>query len=309
MLYVCDQHTENSMKTEIWNQLYRLVIDLSSRLPRGSRRIPDWLIVLTFLWTAINDSPVSWGVQRRHWPLWCQRLIKHVPSSTTMSRRLRNPSVLAFLAAVFEEAQRDLEATLYCMIDGKPLPIGGNSGDAQAGYGRAAGGKAKGYKLHVLLSSSGKTLGWRVAGMHVAEQEMAARLLRDASAPGYCLGDVNYNSNELFGRAAQNGMQLVARRRRRGKNKVQGLGRGRKRHTPARLRSMELTEGPSEFGRSLLRERNAIERSFGNLTSFGGGLGPLPAWVRTWRRVHRWVSAKLAINAVRMLLLRRASAA
>jgi hypothetical protein len=31
------------------------------------------------------------------------------------------------------------------MIDGKPLPIGGCSKDRQSGYGRSAGGKAKGF--------------------------------------------------------------------------------------------------------------------------------------------------------------------
>lgn len=293
------------MKTEIWRELYRIVMDLSKRLPRGSRRVPDWLVVLTLLWAAINDSPVSWGVQRRHWPVWCQRYIERVPSSTTMSRRLRSPSVLAFLDAVLQEAQMDLPITLSRYIDGKPLPIGGCTGDKQAGYGRAASGKAKGYKLHYQQDSSDRILGWRVAAMNVPEQRMAARLLRDTPAPGYQLADGNYDSNELYGRARQNGAQLVAPRRRPGT----GLGKGRNRHDPARLRSVQMTEGPSPFGRALLRERSAIERSFGSMTCFGGGLGPLPAWVRTHRRVHRWVAAKLAINAVRMLLLRRARAA
>lgn len=293
------------MKADIWRELYRIVMDLSKRLPRGSRRMPDWLVVLTLLWAAINDSPLSWAAQRRHWPVWCQRLIRSVPSSTTMSRRLRRPSVLAFLDAVLREAQRDLPSTLYRMIDGKPLPIGACTGDRQAGFGRAAGGKAKGYKLHYLLDSSGKVVAWRVAPMNVPEQRMAMRLLRDATDAGYDLADSNYDSNQLCGMARQHGAQLVMPRRRPGT----GLGRGPSRHDPARLRSIAMTEGPSPFGRDLLRERSAIERAFGNLTSFGGGLGPLPAWVRTHRRVHRWVAAKLAINAVRMLLLRNAEAA
>jgi hypothetical protein len=36
-------------------------------------------------------------------------------------------------------------------LDGKPLPIANHSRDPQAGYGRSIGGKAKGYKLHVLI--------------------------------------------------------------------------------------------------------------------------------------------------------------
>jgi len=294
------------MKTDVWNRLYRIVKDLAQTRPRGSRRVPDWLIVLTHLWSAINEMPTSWATERRHWPLWCQKLITSVPSSTTMSRRFKAQSVLDFLAAVLEEAQADLPVTLWRMVDGKPLPIGGGSGDKQAGYGRAVGGKAKGYKLHVLLDSSGKILGWRIAPMNVPEQRMAARLLRDADGEGYCAGDANYHSNELCGRGRTKGVQMVAKRRKRGSG---GLGKGRCRHDPARLRSVQMTEGPSGFGRDLLEQRDTIERHFANLTNFGGGLGPLPAWVRTWRRVHRWVAAKLAIYAVKELLRREAKAA
>ncbi|MBX9626488.1 MAG: hypothetical protein K2X82_21995, partial [Gemmataceae bacterium] len=53
-------------------------------------------------------------------------------------------------------------------------------------------------------------------------------------------------------------------------------------------------------GRDLLRERAAIERRFGNLTSFAGGPGPLPGWVRRRGRVERWVWCKLAVNAARI---------
>jgi hypothetical protein len=55
------------------------------------------------------------------------------------------------------------------------------------------------------------------------------------------------------------------------------------------------------LGRELLRGRGAIERAFGNAGSFGGGLGPLPNWVRRPGRVERWVWGKLLINAARIL--------
>jgi hypothetical protein len=51
--------------------------------------------------------------------------------------------------------------------------------------------------------------------------------------------------------------------------------------------------------------RIGIEQSFGNLTSFGGGLGPLPAWVRRPHRVVVWVAAKLLINLDRQIQLRQ----
>ena len=49
------------------------------------------------------------------------------------------------------------------------------------------------------------------------------------------------------------------------------------------------------------RDRTNIERKFGNCTSFGGGLAPLPSWVRRHRPVHLWVQAKLLIKAQRTL--------
>jgi hypothetical protein len=59
------------------------------------------------------------------------------------------------------------------------------------------------------------------------------------------------------------------------------------------------------LGWALYRERASIERMFGNAGSFGGGLGPLPNWVRRQGRVERWVWCKLAINAARILYRRQ----
>ena len=68
--------------------------------------------------------------------------------------------------------------------------------------------------------------------------------------------------------------------------------------SPHRLRSIAVLHTP--FGRALYRLRGQVERSFGNAVSFGGGLGPLPAWVRGLDRVRTWVWAKLLINAARI---------
>jgi hypothetical protein len=49
----------------------------------------------------------------------------------------------------------------------------------------------------------------------------------------------------------------------------------------------------------LLKGRAEIERQFGNLTNWGGGLSGLPSWVRTHRRVRRWLQAKLVLAALK----------
>jgi hypothetical protein len=57
-----------------------------------------------------------------------------------------------------------------------------------------------------------------------------------------------------------------------------------------------LTENPfPAFAQQLLQDRAEVERQLGNLTNWGGGLTCLPAWVRTHRRVRRWVQAKLVL--------------
>jgi hypothetical protein len=98
--------------------------------------------------------------------------------------------------------------------------------------------------------------------------------------------------------AAAVGHQLMAERR-----STDRLGLGHRRQNPHRLASIAILKSPE--GQRLVRERVAIERSFGNCTSFGGGLGPLPSWVRRDSRLQQWVQAKLLINAVRILEIDR----
>jgi hypothetical protein len=54
--------------------------------------------------------------------------------------------------------------------------------------------------------------------------------------------------------------------------------------------------------------RGGIERAHGVLASFGGGLSPLPAWVRHRDRVWMWSAAKLVINGVRIVRNKRLAA-
>jgi hypothetical protein len=53
-----------------------------------------------------------------------------------------------------------------------------------------------------------------------------------------------------------------------------------------------------EFGQTLIKQRNQIERFFANLTNWRIAKSS-PCLGTTHRRVHRWVQAKLVINAVK----------
>ena len=76
-------------------------------------------------------------------------------------------------------------------------------------------------------------------------------------------------------------------------NDINTCAKGHRRHSPCRIRSIKLLDRP--FGQSLLTGRISIERMFGNLTNFPGGLKLLPHWVRTLFRVEMWVRAKMIL--------------
>ena len=279
------------------HQLYRAIVETAreygNQRARGRFTYTDVAIVLVFYWAVIHDRPVSWATQRANWPIWRR---DPLPSNSTMSRRLKSPAVRRLLEQLERRVTAPQRPGLLWKIDGKPLVISGCSKDRQAGYGRAAGGKAKGYKLHGLVGANGSLAAWRIAPMNKDERVMAQRLLKGTDIQGYVVADSNYDSNKLHAVCdARGNLQLVTRRR-YGPEK----GTGHRRQTPGRLRSIALTENPyPAFANDLIQQREDIERDFGNLTNWGGGLNGLPAWVRTHPRVHRWVQAKLTLTALR----------
>ena len=282
------------MEGQLWKAILAVLARLDKRHKRASEDFGDEQIVKVFYWSVIHDRPISWACRRVSWPVHDRR--HSLPSNTTMSRRQRSPSVIALLDAVEQSVTRPTAPGLYWMIDGKPLVIGSCSKDRQAGYGRAARAKAKGYKLHALVAADGQIAAWRIAPMNKDERVMARRILKTTDVKGYVVGDANYDSNELHTICdARGNCQFVTPRR-------YGPGRnlGHRAQSPGRLRSIELLESPQpQFGHQLIKQRGSIERYFGTTTSWGGGLTHLPPWARTYRRVRRWVQAKLALTACR----------
>jgi Transposase DDE domain len=284
-------------------QLFNSIVQMMSELIKPSRSrnycFSDFDILKVWFWSVIHDRPVSWAVQRRNWAIHQRK--RNLPSNTTMSRRLRSSSVRELLKTLEEKIiEPKIKDSLVWLIDGKPLPISGCSKDRQAGYGRAAGGKAKGYKLHAIIGKNGELASWRIAPMNKDERVMAERMLKSTKIEGYVVADGNYDSNKLFKTCDdKQNLQMVVRRRYGSKS-----GLGHRKQTAGRLRSKEILENPDpKFGNDLLAQRDSIERFFGNLTNWGGGMTCLPSWARTYRRVHRWVQAKLLLNGLRRMAL------
>lgn len=276
------------MERERWEKVYQLLLASDGHEFRGVYQAAAVLAV--FFWAVIHDRPVSWACQDANW----DRRPFRLPSQPTMSRRLRQADVVALLVCVEKapEVTGSPEPTCLKYIDGKPLAVGGCSHDPDAKWGHGAGGIVRGYKFFAIWGRGPIPRAWKIAAMNVSEEHMATKLIPQlAGDGGYLLGDSLYDANRLYDLALAHGHQLVAPKKRK------GTGLGHRRHSPARLRCIELLQSP--FGEALYGLRTRIERNFGNLTNFGSGLSPLPAWVRRPHRVEMWVRAKLIISALR----------
>jgi hypothetical protein len=282
------------MERELWEILYRTVREVGQGFRQKYVQIPGWALLLTMLWAALHDRPVSWACQPKHWTSTHLRPA-HLPSAATLSRRIDGIA----LGLLWRAVEQRLRAAgpppgLLAFLDGKPLPVGGCTKDPDARYGRAAGTMAKGYKLHTVWSTGVLPEAWEVTPLNTEEAKVADRLIPQVTGGGYLLADGNYDVNRLYDSAWLQGYQLLT--------PLPKAPPGRRRQSPQRLRSIELNS--RAMGRELYRCRIRIEEAFGNATSFGGGLAPLPAWIRGLDRVRTWVWAKLLINAARILRIK-----
>lgn len=284
------------MDSELWKRVYAAVTGLGKHRP-AKAQFSDGQIVGVFLWAVLHDRPLYWATRSSNWPLHLRRLRR--PSASTLSRRLRTPSVQELLMNLDKSGlTRPRSACRW--IDGKPLPIGGNTQDSQAAYGRAAGCMAKGYKLHAVADEQQGFVTWTVTAMNVNEKLAARELVACLDPAGHLVGDNNYDSNILYELAGNRGIQLVAPPRKGRK------GIGHCQQSRHRLKALELLEHAD--GRTMLKRRAGIERMFGQFTNVGFGLKPLPNWIRGLHRVRLWVQGKIILYHLWLNSCRRTSA-
>jgi hypothetical protein len=287
------------MERELWPRLYHVVLKAGESFRLADVTFQPHVIALIFFWAALHDRPMSWACDQENWTTTTLRPAK-LPSASTLSRRLRRLDTALFLRSIVEPIRMTGDAGLIAVIDGKPLPVGGASQDPEARCGHGAGLWAKGYKLYAVWDGRPVPEVYRVHAMNINEDKVAEEMIPDLAGGGDLLGDGEYDANAVSDAAGAAGYQLLAPR----EDPKAGLGHHYQ--SPFRLRSIELMRSP--FGQEVFHARGTIERRFGHLTSFGGGLAPLPAWVRHEKRVWLWVSAKLVINGVR-IMIRKALAA
>lgn len=287
------------MERELWSEVRRAARAAASGSDSRGRPHPNASILEVHLWAAANNKPAAWACRPGSWPVWERR--RRLPSPSTLSRRLRTPELAACLARALGLLRVPAPAGAALVIDAKPLPVGEYTKDAGARNGRALRGFARGYKLFAVIDESHNVLAFRVGPMSMAEQAAARETIPEAAAsagPGATLlGDRAYDSNALYELAHACGLRLLAPRIHAGRRGVSAWGQ-----SPRRLEAVALLEGPGSgpLAREAASRRDTVERFFGHLSSFWGGLSPLPAWARTLPRVTRWVAAKLVVNAARI---------
>ena len=272
-----------------WKKVYRMIVSAARRQPRPKRtpKYSDALIVAMHFWAVQHDRPQCWACDRRHYhrPF----LPRKLPSVSQFNRRIRTARCQSILQLV-ETWSRPAAHTELQFLDSRPLTVGACSKDRQAQAGRVYGGFARGYRLHAAMSSEGYFLAWQLTGLNASEKPVAHELIHATRPRGLVLADGNYDAGYLYETAASYGGQLLATPRR-------GAGRGHRPPNAYRQIALHLWASHADWLRA---QRKAIDRFFGQHSSYGGGLAPLPAWVRTLPRVQRWVQAKIILYHVRL---------
>jgi len=278
------------------HELWRIISRELTTLDRAYRDQPYHhsvgRILRVYLWAVLHDRPTYWACDRRNWRGSCPP--RELPDQSTMSRRLRQHDTKHMLEQLMARLDTPSTSSLVRMIDGKPLPVSKHSSDIESKFGRGAGGKDRGYKLHAIYGPTNRPVSWSVTPLNVNEHYEAKELIDDRITPGYLLGDANYDANHLFEHAGQHQVLLLARRRYR---KARGVGHHK--HSAYRLDAVARVSEPNDFIKQLMSQRRNVETRFANLTSFGGGLTCLPPWVRGLERVTLWVASKIIIRLAR----------
>lgn len=285
------------MDSHMWKTIYQTIVRMNRTLDNRRRKCQynDTLIVALYLWSVCHDRPRCWAARRSSYygPFRPPRL----PSRSQFERRLAAPRAQALLQATWNAlAESDDPSPISCM-DGRVLAVGPYSQDRDAQKGFCSSGFAKGYKLHAITRKCGRIGAWRVEPLNVSEKNVADELIVKAKPQGLLLADGNYDVGRLYDLAMVGGALLMTPFKK-------NAGGGHRRPSPIRQLAIRAWKAGGKY---LYRLRTDIERRFSQLSSFGGGLAPLPPWVRGLPRVTQWVGTKLMIYHVR-LMLREAAA-
>ena len=246
----------------------------------------------------MHDRPLSWACRRESYTTRFRP--RRLPSVSRFSRRLRTRRFARLRALLHEELIAQGAGAALSFLDGKALPIGDWSVDRDARDGAVRTGRfRRGYKIHGRVNSAGFIEEYSVRSLNEGEPKVARTLLRRLPVGGAVVADANYDSGLLYGAIERRGAWFFTPIK--GEAKAPATFR---KMPESRRQAIALWKETPSLAQRAMEARSTIERVFAHLCGFGGGLGPLPAWVRRLSRVRLWVEAKIAIYHARLLARR-----
>jgi hypothetical protein len=285
------------MDRDIWIVLMEASRIAARRLDGPRRRpvYPDLLVLRMWLWATLHDRPMCWACSRTSYnSLFRPRRLLSV---SRFSRRLRTRRFARLRVLLHRVLTDHGHHSAVGYLDGKALPVGECTTDPDARDGAVTTGRfRRGYKLHARADGLGFFVEYRVRPLNEGEALIARKLLRRLDRDTLVLADANYDSRKLYGAIERRGARFLC--------PVKGRAtkaRTFRRMPESRRQAVRLWRDKRVMAEAAMGLRATIERLFAHLTGFGGGLGPLPAWARTLRRVRLWVDAKLAIYHARLI--------
>ena len=285
------------MSSHVWKMVYHSLRRVNRKIPRQGRacQYPDTLIVAMYLWAVFHDRPLCWAVDRSNYSSVFRP--RRLPSRSQFGRRIRSARCQALLNTLNRELARVDDVPNIFLMDSRPLRVGPYSGDPDVRKGYTKDGFVKGYKMHALAARQGQIVAWRLTPLNRNDKPVAWELIEEARPQGLVLADGAYDSGALYEHVSKHRAQLLT-------PLPANAGGGHRPQSAARMAAARMWIDGAE---DLYRERLGIERIFSQQSSFGGGLAPLPAWVRRWPRVWRWIAAKLILYHARLALRRKAA--
>ena len=288
------------MSSCTWKTMYHTIRMANRSIAQKGRRpvYPDTLIVAMYLWAVWHDRPMSWAANRDSYDTLFRP--RRLPSRSQFCRRIKTPRCQALLQMVCDRLAHKgagSDRTPVLLMDGRGFRVGPYTRDPEATNGYSTGGYGRGYRLHALANENGRFVKIRVTPMNVSEKRVARELIDEVRPRGMVLADQGYESGALYDYAKERGAQLLT-------PLFKNAGGGHRPQSPARLLAKRIWASGGEV---LYKRRDAIERFFSQLSAFGGGLSPLPSWVRRLERVERWITAKVIIYHARLLAQEQAA--
>ena len=285
------------MSSPVWRLVYQSLRRVNRGIPKQGRtcQYDDILIVAMYLWSVFHDRPLCWAADR--WNYSSLFRPRRLPSRSQFGRRIKSSRCQLLLDGLNRELATVEDVPNIFLMDSRPLRVGVYSRDPDVRTGYTKDGFTKGYKLHALAAKQGQIVAWRLTGLNRNDKPIAWELIEEARPRGMVLADGSYDSGALYDHVMKQGALLLT-------PLPDNVGGGHRPQSQARLLAAGMWADGAEV---VYRERLEIERIFSRQSSFGGGLAPLPAWVRRWERVHRWVTAKLILYHVRLTIRMKAA--